>query len=274
MERGSFYLNLNWLETWLSETATMNGGKVGQPFLYPESLIRFLGMLYAKGFTYRDLQGILTSLSKRLGPFPVIAYSQIRRRIKALNLTFAPLPDDAVVGIDGSGLKVSNRGEWIRHKWAVRRGWVKLVLMGATNGDIIDVRVGIETLNEIRAARGLLTEHQPRTVLLDSLHDVKDTYTLCHQNKITLHCPARKNARNKGMTSRARAVREQQQLGKKEWSKQYGYGHRWVATEGVFSAVKRIFGEELRSHNKKDLYHEARLKCWAYQTLRTATTQT
>ncbi|RLG39329.1 MAG: hypothetical protein DRN91_00150 [Candidatus Alkanophagales archaeon] len=30
------------------------------------------------------------------------------------------------MAVDSSGVKVANRGEWIRHKWKVRRGWIKV----------------------------------------------------------------------------------------------------------------------------------------------------
>ena len=70
--RGEFYINPRFLETWLTETTALNVGKVGQPFLYPNSMIEFLGILHAKGFDYRSLEGIMRVLSKRLGNFPVI----------------------------------------------------------------------------------------------------------------------------------------------------------------------------------------------------------
>ena len=78
VKRGEFYINPVFLDSWLSETADMNLGKVGQPFLYPNSLIEFLGILHVKGFDFRALQGIVHALSNRLGNFPVISWSQIR----------------------------------------------------------------------------------------------------------------------------------------------------------------------------------------------------
>ncbi len=33
------------------------------------------------------------------------------------------------LAVDSTGLKQHNRGEWIRHKWKVRRGFVKLHVM-------------------------------------------------------------------------------------------------------------------------------------------------
>ena len=43
-----------------------------------------------------------------------------------------------------------------------------------------------------------------------------------------------------------------QELGYKEWAKQRKYGQRWVGTEGIFSAVKRKFGERVRA--KEEIY--------------------
>src|SRR3989338_10333036 len=127
VKRGEFYINPRFLDTWNKEIREMNSGKVGQPYLYPNSMVEFLAILHSKGFDYRALQGIMNGLSKRLGHFPVINFSQIRRRIMKLNLSFKAKSNNLVVGSDGSGIKVSNRGEWIRQKWKVRRGWIKIV---------------------------------------------------------------------------------------------------------------------------------------------------
>lgn len=270
VERATLYMDFKWLDSWLSEVSDMNHCKIGQPFFYPESLIKFLALLYAKGFSYRELEGILHSLSRRLGSFPVICYSQIRRRIRHLKLDFAHLHKDVLVGIDGSGMKVSNRGEWIRQKWKVRRGWVKIVIMGTQEGDIVDVKVGNESLNEKTKARTLIRTYKPKTVLLDALHDANETFDLCEDLNVNIFCPVRKNSSKKGLNARAKTVREQLVLGRKAWVAKHDFGMRWPASEGIFSAVKRIFGEELNSHKTRNLYYEAKLKFWAYQQLRFA----
>ena len=43
---------------------------------------------------------------------------------------------------------------------------------------------------------------------------------------------------------------------------------RWPASEGIFSANKRIFGEYARATKKKNMYKEIRLKFWAYNKLK------
>jgi len=34
--------------------------------------------------------------------------------------------NDIMLAVDASGIKVSNRGEWIQHKWKVKRGYLKI----------------------------------------------------------------------------------------------------------------------------------------------------
>lgn len=111
IKRGEFYINPIFLETWLIEIKEVNLNKIGQPFLYPPSMIKFLAILHVKGFDCRSLEGIMHALSKRLGNFPVISFSQVRRRILDLDIGFKVKEGNSIVGIDGSGIKVSNRGE-------------------------------------------------------------------------------------------------------------------------------------------------------------------
>lgn len=79
---------------------------------------------------YRQLQGVITALSKWI-PIRSPEFSQLGRRMRRL-----PIPEDLqgvedpheplVISVDSSGLKVLNRGEWMREQWKVRRGWVKV----------------------------------------------------------------------------------------------------------------------------------------------------
>ncbi len=268
--RGEFYIDPIFLKTWALELAEMNLKKIGKPFIYPDSLIEYLGMLKSKGYDYRSLSGILRTLSKLCGPFPVMSYSQIRRRLIALPLTFPQRTGPLETGVDGTGIKVSNRGEWIRQKWNIKRGWIKVVILGDTAGNIVDFRAGNENLDERAAGRGMLRKNRKsiESVHMDGLHDVNDTFDLCAKLKIKASIKIRKNASPKGLGNRAREVKEYQKHGYKKWANEKQYGMRWPATEGIFSAVKRIFGESVMSHKKRYMYHEAKLKFWAYQRLR------
>jgi len=46
------------------------------------------------------------------------------------------------------------------------------------------------------------------------------------------------------------------------------YGRRWPGTEGIISAVKRIFGERVRSRIIENRYKEAKRKFWCYAVLK------
>jgi len=75
----------------------------------------------------------------------IISYKQIYRRQKELNkpLEVKYSKDKPVdIAIDSTGIKAFNRGEWIRQKWAVMKGWVKLhITCDITNHIIISVQV-------------------------------------------------------------------------------------------------------------------------------------
>ena len=270
IKRGEFYINPSFLEAWKEELKDMNTGKVGNPYLYPNSMIEFLAILHEKNFDYRALQGIIRALSKRLGNFPVIYYSQICRRVNALDINFGQnLENNLIVGIDGSGNKVSNRGEWMRHKWKVRRGWIKVVIMGTLDGRIVDVRVGNETLDERKAGRGMLRKNKKKIkkAIFDGLHDCEDTFNLCDELGIEPVIKIRKNASEKGFSRRAKEVRLYKEIGHKQWVKKKGYGLRWPSSEGIFSGAKRIFGECVTATKKRNMYRQAKRKFWAYNKL-------
>ena len=272
IKRGEYYINPRFLESWIDEISEANLNKIGQPFLYPNSMIEFLAILKAKGFDYRSLEGIMSALSNRLGNFPVISFSQIRRRIKKLEFKFNPKSNNLITATDGTGFKVSNRGDWIRKKWNVRRGWVKVVILGDSKGNIVDIRVGNEKLDENKAHRGMLRKNAKNIDknLADGLYDVRENFRLYSKLNIKPGIKIRKNASTKarGYPERKKEVLEYKKQGYKQWAQNIDYGLRWPATEGVFSAVKRIFGETLNSHRKKDLYHEAMMKFWAYQKIK------
>jgi IS5 family transposase len=55
-------------------------------------------------------------------------YSIISRRVNGLEIKINErlLGNDIVIVLDSTGIKVANRGEWIRHKWHIRKGYLKI----------------------------------------------------------------------------------------------------------------------------------------------------
>ena len=132
VKRGETYISLDFIETWKKELNEMNRGKEGTPYRYPDSLMTFLAYIYILlGIDYRGLQGYLIGLSKLI-PFNAPHYTTIFKRInklKKIDLEKTLLKykgKNVVISLDSTGVKVTNRGEWMREKRKVRRGWIKV----------------------------------------------------------------------------------------------------------------------------------------------------
>ena len=82
---------------------------------------------------YRQMEGFTRQLATILPTLKTADYSTLFRRIQRMDNTVqmntAMLSGDLVVAVDSTGLKVTNRGEWMREKWEVRRGWIKVHAM-------------------------------------------------------------------------------------------------------------------------------------------------
>ena len=254
----------------------MNKNKVGRPYHYSNSFIEFESKLQPY-FDYRSIQGICSALSEKIDGFPVNNYSNICRRVNGLNLILPDIDFDKpiFVGNDGSGIKVSNRGEWMRQKWHVRRGWIKAVITMDVEGKKI---LDIEVFDEGDSEPDIFGRHIEQLIkkgakikkgCADGAHDKRKLFNLFEKHGIEQALKPRSNASTKarGSISRAREVRKFKKMGYEEWAKEKEYGKRWVGTEGIFSAVKRKFAENTRSKRLDHLCHEVKRKFWAYDTM-------
>lgn len=274
---GYFYFNPAFLLVWNDELERMNAGKVGQPYFYPESMIKFLAVLHSK-FDFRGLEGFMRWLSEMNNNFPVIDYSQICRRYNALEVDFKILEEDMKdylqVGVDGSGEKSTKRGGWMREQWKVKKGWVKVVIMGCENKKgkkyTIDIRVGNESFDERAAARGMVRKNKDNINILfaDGLHENEAMFDLCEKYQIPTAIKLRDNCSTRTKSPRRKKeVRIYKSMPYEEWSREKGYGQRWPLTEGIFSGCKRTMGEYVSATKKRNMYHEVKVKFWAYNLL-------
>src|SRR3954468_8730288 len=124
VRRGEILLGFDVINNWDAELNEMNKDKVGEPFHYPNTFLLLLG--YAKVYfhlPYRQTEGIAEGHAK--GKVPSIPdYTTINRRINKLNIkvedtvTKESAKDDCIIiAIDSTGIKVTNRGQWLRDKW-------------------------------------------------------------------------------------------------------------------------------------------------------------
>ena len=132
VKRGEILLDFDVIDNWDSELEKMNKEKEGRKFVYPDSFIKLLGYMRAYfHLPYRQTEGVVREHASNTLP-SIPHYSNISRRINRLDIKISDddkssLHDDNfVIAIDSTGIKVSNRGEWIRHKWNVKRGYLKI----------------------------------------------------------------------------------------------------------------------------------------------------
>lgn len=124
MKRGKILLDLYILERWDSELERMNKGKESEQYAYPEIFIKLLDCIRLLfHLPYRQMEGFLKGLRRFDSRILVPDYSTIGRgRIGWMPSWMRKITATMVLVVDGSGIKGSNRGEWIRRKWKVRRG--------------------------------------------------------------------------------------------------------------------------------------------------------
>ena len=96
-------------------------GKKGAKYLYPNSLIWLLPTVHAYLFPYREMEGFLRWMSVHVEELKALPdFTTMLWRISRIKIKLAPsvnLNVDVVIAVDSTGIKVANRGEWIRHKW-------------------------------------------------------------------------------------------------------------------------------------------------------------
>ena len=270
--RGEFFFDFDFLENWDDELCLMNKGKVGHPFEYPNSLFYWLSPMYSF-LDSRKLEGAMRKLSRYIPRLRACDHSTIIARLNELNVGL--VLDNSrsyYTAIDATGCKFTNRGEYIRHKWKIKRGWIKVsIIIDRFTKELLDVEVGLEELSDYKLAEKHLANLEEINIVdsaMDGAYYVKELYDLLNNKGIFPVIKMPKNASHKGLHSMYDAVREQRKLGGyKPWKDKYRYGHRWNI-EGYNSSTKRLFGECVRTHKEQNCLQEAKHKFINYERMK------
>jgi len=281
VSRGEILLELSWVSSWNDELKHMNQGKRGRPFAFPDSLIRFVeGLRTALGVPLRQLEGLLTTISRFL-PLKPPDYSTIWHRLRRTDIQLEPPPlgcpgDGWVLSCDSTGIKISNRGEWLREKWHIHRGWIKAhIAVEVRSGAIVGIAVSDERAADAQFLPDLVRQAQAalpgpvKRVLADGAYDTRDNFDFLREEGIEAGIKIRLNASRKlkgASMARPNAVLERRRLGEDGWARRYEYNKRWRC-ETTISAVKRIFGEAIMSRRTDMMLREATLKFVQYNTM-------
>ena len=198
------------LQNWrAAELKKMNKGKEGANYRYPNSLILLLATVHAYLLPYRQLEGFLRVMSlhikklKEMVPdFTTIWWRVVRTKIN-LNPKVNLERDNIVIAVDSTGIKVTNRGEWILDKWKKnkrkRKGFIKIhlavniktkkiVSMIVTKEDVHDGKMLKEIVNDVSK------NYDIKKVLADGGYDSKDNFRYLDELKITPIIKVRKNS--------------------------------------------------------------------------------
>jgi len=135
-------------------------------FHYPNTFLLLLG--YAKTYfhlPYRQTEGIAQGHAK--GKVPSIPnYTTINRRINRLDIQIKDTDtknkefkdEYIVIAIDSTGIKVTNRGQWIQDKWNVRtKGYLKIhIAVNLKTKEILSMKVTDEHVHDSKELHGLI----------------------------------------------------------------------------------------------------------------------
>ena len=281
VSRGEVLLDISWVGRWERELARVNRGKRGRPYVYPPSLVRMVEAMKAVlGAPLRMLEGILRVLGDIL-PVRAPDYTTLWHRLKAMRprtrVPVAPSGEDGfVIAVDSTGLKVSNRGEWLREKWRIHRGWVKVhAAVEVISGAVVGIAISDERADDARFLKMLVLQAKARLpgrvrrVLADSAYDKRDIFDFLKVEGIEAGIMLRSGASRKSLghgSARPLAVVERNRLGEAGWKQRYKYNERWRC-EVTFSAIKRMFGESVTARRRDLMFREARLKFQMYNTM-------
>lgn len=160
VRRGQVMLDFGVIDGWQEELEKMNKGKVGEPYHYPDSFVQLLGYMRAYfHLPYRQTEGVVKAHVRRKVP-SIPDYSTISRRVNKLDIKVnEKVGNDIVIALDSTGIKVSNRGEWLRHKWHVHRGYLKIhVAVDIRKKKVVSLEVTSEEVSDGKMLKKLVKE--------------------------------------------------------------------------------------------------------------------
>ena len=275
VKRGEYFLDLDWVCDWDRELERMNDGKVGCPFKFPQSLIDLQSVWHTLKIPYRMIEGITRQLCE-VAQLP--DYNTVNRRVNKLEVKLE-IPDGEVLTLtfcDGSGFQAIEGGEYLRSKYGKKnRRWIQVIILGdPETKEPVSFEVNVVPSSEADSAQSQIEDLRDAGVEIqsfggDGAFDKMDLWDFLEQNEIESVIKPDKNAiEDSDSNWRNRDVKFRNKKGYKAWARKKKYGMRWPSTEGIFSAIKRMFGEHLVAKSEGGMVQEAKLKVVVYKSMK------
>ena len=286
VRRGEILFSYDILDTWSYELERMNKNKKGKPFTFPDSFILAIGYIRTSfHLPYRQTEGIIKATGKRLPANP--SYGHICKRINKLNIDIKKdnTDDDEyiIIAVDSTGIKVTNRGQWMNEKWNTqnRKGYLKIhVAVNIKTKEILALKVTDEKVHDSKMLKKLVNDvlktvsneknkvKKLKLVLADGAHDTNINFGYLEKNGITPGIKVRKNSivspKNNRLRNREVRLQAKDLL---KWKNKRKYGQRWMA-ETAFSSIKRMFGEYTSATGFQNMVKEMMIKVSLYNLFR------
>ncbi len=272
VRRGELLFDTDFLSGWSGELGRMNEEKEGARYRYPSSLMSMLAAIHVYLLPYRELEGFVRMFSEHVEGLRVPDYTTMWWRISRVKVELDPGVDpeqDVTIAVDSTGIKVSNRGEWIRQKWAVKRGFIKVHLaVDVKTGKILSMQVTKDDVHDRRMLVPLVEEASSRASVTraigDGAYDSRENFRYLDTNGIEPVIKVRKDASVHAYGCMPRKLVAIEQLRDREgWKRRHGYGQR-ARVESAISSFKRTFGEHIRSVRWENVVNELLMKASVY----------
>jgi len=157
---------------------------------------------------YRQTEGIINATGKRLPANP--SYGHICKRINKQNIDISrgKTDDDLILAIYSTGIKVTNRGQWMNEKWNVqnKKGYLKIhVAINIKTKEILALEVTNEKVHDGKMLKKLVNHvldnsSKPNTTKIKSIladdgaYDSNNNFRYLEDKKIMSGIKVRKNS--------------------------------------------------------------------------------
>lgn len=212
VRRGEIMFDTDFLSNWPTELRNMNKGKKGAKYRYPNSFIFLLATIHVYLLPYRQMEGFLKVMSENIPRLKnkVPDYTTMWWRIVRTKVDLNPIittinPNEkevTIIAVDSTGIKVSNRGEWIHNKWnQKRKGFIKIhVAVNVKTKQIVSMEVTKEDVSDGKMLKPLIQQQQQQQqqnitrVIADGAYDFKDNFSYLDSLGIKPIIKVRKNS--------------------------------------------------------------------------------
>jgi len=140
-----------------------------------------------------------------------------------------------------------------------RRGWIKIHLaVDVETKKPVAFEITDERVSDHKMVKPLLKDIKMKDTLMDTGYDKEEVYKFLEEKGVKKPgINPRKDAIVNPKSVRSDSILEHIKFGHDSWKKLHKYGNRW-AVEGLFSAIKRIFGETVRATSTYGMIQEVK----------------